>query len=166
MTITILRTKSWTHAIEGTLSIDGKRVCDTAECPLTAIPAGDYEIRLQYITPYQKRMMVLYPKWVSAEGAEPGSLPVYDPAAGSWRFEVPLWPFPSDYEAGINSVMPLVVPMLKPGNGVVGRTDGSIIVGERFSAGALMHPLRIYSPLRDRIRKALSRKRPITLTIA
>ena len=55
--------------------------------------------------------------------------------------------------------------MLKPGNGVRGRTDGSIILGTRIVPGCLIHPVQAFNPLAERIRKAVSRGKVITLKI-
>ena len=55
--------------------------------------------------------------------------------------------------------------MLKPGNGVYNRTDGSIIVGEYLVPGCLKHPKTAFDNLYDRIRKNLERGNPVTLTI-
>ena len=58
-----------------------------------------------------------------------------------------------------------VCPMLKPGNGVYNRTDGSIIVGEFLVPGCLKHSRFTFDNLYDRIRKNLQRGKEVTLTI-
>ena len=58
-----------------------------------------------------------------------------------------------------------VCPMLKPGNGVYNRTDGSIIVGEFLVPGCLKHSRFTFDNLYDRIRKNLERGKEVTLTI-
>ena len=55
--------------------------------------------------------------------------------------------------------------MLKPGNGVYNRTDGSIIVGEYIAPGCLKHPKTAFDNLYDRIRKNIERGNKVTLTI-
>ena len=64
-----------------------------------------------------------------------------------------------------NTSMPKQCPMLKPGNGVYHRADGSIILGTRIVPGCLSHPLQAFMPLAERIRKALSRGTVVTLKI-
>ena len=58
-----------------------------------------------------------------------------------------------------------VCPMLKPGNGVYHRKDGSILVGEYLVPGCLKHSRFTFDNLYDRIRKNLQRGKEVTLTI-
>ena len=58
-----------------------------------------------------------------------------------------------------------VCPMLKPGNGVYHRKDGSILVGEYLVPGCLKHSRFTFDNLYDRIRKNLQRGNEVTLTI-
>lgn len=58
-----------------------------------------------------------------------------------------------------------VCPMLKPGNGVYNRKDGSILVGEYLVPGCLKHSRFTFDNLYDRIRKNLERGNEVTLTI-
>lgn len=76
-----------------------------------------------------------------------------------------------------NTVLPIVCPMIKMGNGVRGRTDGSIIVGERLGKlrqegqpyapvwGTMMHPKAAYDHIFERVRKSLERHRPVQVRI-
>ena len=59
-----------------------------------------------------------------------------------------------------------VCPMLKPGNGVYHREDGSILVGEYLVPGCLKHSRFTFDNLYDRIRKNLERGKEVTLTIS
>ena len=58
-----------------------------------------------------------------------------------------------------------ICPMLKPGNGVYNRKDGSILVGEYLVPGCLKHSRFTFDNLYDRIRKNLERGKEVTLTI-
>ena len=58
-----------------------------------------------------------------------------------------------------------VCPMLKPGNGVYNRKDGSILVGEYLVPGCLKHSRFTFDNLYDRIRKNIERGNEVTLTI-
>lgn len=165
MKITIERKRVCGWAIEGTLTIDGKRICDTAECKDGAVPEGEYTVRLQYMRPYQKRMMVLWPKRPDGIYPNDGRLPIYDLKSGRWQCRLPDWQLPREYEAGINTLMPFCVPMLKPGNGVNGRTDGSIIVGRAIGIGGMLHPVGTYQRLYDRIRQAIHRRKEVIVEI-
>lgn len=55
--------------------------------------------------------------------------------------------------------------MLKPGNGVHNRKDGSIIVGEYLVPGCLTHPKHAFDSLYQRLRKSAERGHEIRLTI-
>lgn len=55
--------------------------------------------------------------------------------------------------------------MLKPGNGICGRLDGSILVGQFNCLGSLIHPKTTFDSLYERIRKSLSRGNEVLLTI-
>ena len=68
----------------------------------------------------------------------------------------------SDQSSVINN---RVCPMLKPGNGVYNRKDGSILVGEYLVPGCLKHSRFTFDNLYDRIRKNLERGNEVTLTI-
>ena len=59
-----------------------------------------------------------------------------------------------------------ICPMLKPGNGVYNRKDGSILVGEYLVPGCLKHSRFTFDNLYDRIRKNLQRGKEVTLTIS
>ena len=56
--------------------------------------------------------------------------------------------------------------MLKPGNGIHNRNDGSIILGTYIAPGCLKHPKRAFNALYERIRKSASRGHELTLEIA
>ena len=58
-----------------------------------------------------------------------------------------------------------ICPMLKPGNGVYHREDGSILVGEYLVPGCLKHSKTAFDNLYDRIRKNLKRGNEVILTI-
>ena len=55
--------------------------------------------------------------------------------------------------------------MIKPGNGVHNRLDGSILVGQYNCLNSLIHPRTTFDPLYERIRKSLSRGNVVKLII-
>lgn len=65
----------------------------------------------------------------------------------------------------INTKRPRKCPMLKPGNGVYHRDDGSIIVGEFIAPGCLKNTKEKFDIIYERIRKNLERGNPVTLCI-
>ena len=64
-----------------------------------------------------------------------------------------------------NTLLPRHCPMIKPGNGIHGRHDGSILVGTRSCLGCIIHPKPAFDSLYERIRKNLERGREVTLVI-
>ena len=140
MNITIQRYRTRGEYIHGQLMIEGMRVCDTLENSNGAVPAGLYPIRLIKCKQYSRKMLCLNPKAPCTK--------------------CPKLPF-----VCTNSTLPCWCPMLKPGNGIHDRLDGSILVGQYYCLNSLIHPKKIFDPLYERIRKSISRGHQVTLTI-
>ena len=149
MQIIINRTEQTKSAIGGSLHINGQHICDTAENHLTALPAGKYHIIRHYCHQYQRFMPVVQRLEFNEERCS---------HCQPQKTE--------DEEVSLNTIMPCYCPMLKPGNGVHHREDGSIILGTQIIPGCLSHPLQAFEPLTERIRKAITRGKKIILTIA
>ena len=147
--VCIRRNDSAGDAIMGTLQFDGQCICDTIENRLTALPAGDYRILRHYCKQYARFMPVVVK-------AEAGALVQQETQCAQCELRE---------DVSLNTIMPCVCPMLKPGNGVHNRRDGSIILGTALVPGCLKHPLDAFSPLAERIRKAIKRKTVIYLKI-
>ena len=136
-------------AIMGTLYFDRQCICDTVENRLTALPEGDYRLVRHYCKQYARYMPVV----VKAE-------------TGAWvQLETRCAQCEPREDVSLNTLIPCVCPMLKPGNGVNNRFDGSIILGTILVPGCLKHPLEAFGPLAERIRKAIKRKTVIYLKI-
>ena len=149
MKIEIKRTEARAEAISGTLTINGQFICHTVENRLTALPAGQYRIIRHYCKQYNRFMpLVGHPELVSGSKT----------CEQCQQLE--------EEEVSLNTTLPSYCPMLKPGNGVQGRTDGSILLGTLIVPGCLKHPLAAFDPLAERIRKAIARNTTITLTIS
>jgi len=140
MKIIITRNKSRNEYIHGRLTIDGDFVCHTLENANSRVPAGTYTIRLAKCKQYSRKMLLLNPK--------------------APCLQCPKLSFVSN-----NTTLPCYCPMLKPGNGVHARLDGSIIVGKFNTWGSIIHPKNAFDPLYERIRKSLSRGNQVTLTV-
>ena len=140
MIIKISRTLTRGEYTHGQLTIDGNRVCDTLENATSCVPAGTYTVALLKCKQYARKMPCLNPQ-------SPCDL-------------CPKLPFVCN-----NTTLPCYCPMIKPGNGVHNRLDGSIIVGVYNCLGSLIHPKTTFDPLYERIRKAVSRGTVITLII-
>ena len=151
MHIHITRHRQKPETIDGQLSIDGIHICDCAENAHTALPPGTYPIAIVPCRQYARKMPVVAIANAKANANSPSP---------SLCSECPRKPY-----IGINTKLPRVCPMLKPGNGVYHREDGSIIVGEHLVPGCLKHPKTAFDNLFDRIRKSAERGHAITLTI-
>ena len=133
-----IRTKGeYTH---GHLTIDGNRICDTLENSNSCVPSGEYILTLIKCKQYSRKMPCL-------NASAPCSL------------------CPKLKLVCTNSTMPCYCPMLKPGNGIHNRLDGSILVGRYNCLGSLIHPKDTFDPLYERIRKSLSRGNQVILII-
>ena len=92
----------------------------------------------------------------------PGTYPIAIVPCRQYARKMPLITPISNQSSVINN---RVCPMLKPGNGVYHREDGSILVGEYLVPGCLKHSRFTFDNLYDRIRKNLQRGKEVTLTI-
>ena len=136
--ITRLFTKGeYTH---GSLSIDGTRICSTLENANALVPSGDYQISLIKCKQYSRKMPCL-------------------------NATAPCSKCPKQKFVCNNSTLPCYCPMLKPGNGVHNRLDGSIIVGVYNCPGSIIKPRDIFDALYERIRKSISRGNKVILCV-
>ena len=140
MNIVITRSRTKGEYTEGQLSIEGVRICSTLENANAQVPAGEYPIRLVKCKQYARKMPCLNP-------SPPCDL------------------CPKLKFVCMNSTLPCYCPMLKPGNGVHDRLDGSIVVGQYNCLNSLIHPRTTFDPLYERIRKSVSRGNQVILTI-
>ena len=140
MNIVITRSLTKGEYTHGHLTIDGLRICDTLENSNTLAPAGEYSITLLKCKQYSRKMLCLNAK-------SPCSMCKKRPFINN------------------NSILPCYCPMLKPGNGVHNRLDGSILIGRYNCLGSLIHPKASFDSLYERIRKSISRSNQVKLTI-
>ena len=140
MIITLTRTFTHGEYTHGHLSIDGLRVCDTLENANSCVPAGTYPISLLKCHQYSRKMPCL-----NAQA----------PCDRCKKLKL----------VTNNTTLPCWCPMIKPGNGVHNRLDGSILVGQRNCLGSLVHPKDAFDSLYERIRKSISRGNLVTLRI-
>lgn len=141
MNIVITRLFTKVEYTHGSLSIDGIKICSTLENANALVPAGDYQISLVKCKQYSRKMLLLNPK-------------------------APCLKCPKLKLVTNNSVLPCYCPMLKPGNGVHNRLDGSILVGRYNCLGSIIHPKAHFDALYERIRKSLSRGNQVLLKIS
>ena len=148
MEIVIRRTHKTEVAVDGYLSINNERVCDTAECREKTLPAGEYLISMVKCKQYGRRCVC-----------------VGTPDCATCT------QLRTEY-VNNNTVMPKVCPMLKMGNGVTARPDGSIILGKRICDeprvpvwGSMIHTKAAYERVFDCVRKNLERGREVKLRV-
>ena len=140
LNLVLTRTRVLGEYCHGKLSIDGNRVCDTLENANALVPAGKYDLTLIKCKQYARKM------------------PCFNP-------HPPCDLCPKLSFVCTNSTLPCYCPMLKPGNGVHNRLDGSILVGKYNCLNSLIHPKTTFDPLYERIRKSVSRGNQVILTI-
>lgn len=140
LTLVLKRTMVRGEYTHGHLSIDGMRICDTLENTNGQVPAGTYPIRFAKCKQYSRKMLLLNPK-------------------------TPCLKCPKLKFVCMNSTMPCHCPVIKPGNGVHNRLDGSIIVGQYNCLGSIIHPKAIFDTLCERTRKSISRGHEVILVI-
>lgn len=140
LNIIIQRDRPRGEYVHGLLTIDGNRICQTLENSLSMVPAGEYVISLLKCKQYSRKMPCL-------------------------NGNAPCSQCPKQKFICSNSVLPCYCPMLKPGNGVHNRHDGSIIVGQYNCLGSIIKPRDIFDALYERIRKSISRGNQVKLTI-
>lgn len=143
MNIELRRIRHRPDTIDGQIRIDGMKVCDCAENNHFALAPGIYPITLVKCHQHARKMPV-----IQVQGCRLCQ-------------ECKKLPY-----VGNNTTMPMVCPMLKPGNGVYNRTDGSIIVGKHITHGCLSHSKSAFDNLYDRIRKNLERGNEVQLFIS
>ena len=118
---------------EGHLSYKDKHLCDTLENTLYCLAKGSYLIKLDVCSQYKKTSLIV---------------------------ESPFRKCSQCCKKRINSQHSNLLcfcPMIKRGNGAYNRTDGSIIVGQKFVEGVVLNTEDVYLRLYSRIRKHMER---------
>ena len=146
MNITLQRISVKGEITEGHLRIDGFTICDTLENTYSCLAPGDYRVHIIKCRQYARKMPILIPN--------PSSL-IPNSCSSC----------PRKHYVNHNTVMPCFCPMIKPGNGIHSRHDGSILVGHRQCQGLLIHPREVFATLYDRLRMTIQRGKEVTLKI-
>lgn len=140
MNIVIKRLFTKGEYTHGSLFIDGTKICSTLENANALVPSGNYQISLIKCKQYSRKM------------------PCLNPTA-------PCSKCPKQKFICSNSTLPCYCPMLKPGNGVHNRLDGSICVGQYNCLNSLINTRDIFDALYERIRKSISRGNKVILCV-
>lgn len=146
MNITLQRISVKGEITEGHLRIDGFTICDTLENTYSCLAPGDYRVHLIKCRQYARKMPILIPNSSSLIPNSCSSCP-------------------RKHYVNHNTVMPCFCPMIKPGNGIHSRHDGSILIGHRRCQGLLIHPREVFATLYDRLRMTIQRGNEVTLKI-
>ena len=146
MNITLQRISVKGEITEGHLRIDGFTICDTLENTYSCLAPGDYRVHIIKCRQYARKMPILIPNSSSLIPNSCSSCP-------------------RKHYVNHNTVMPCFCPMIKPGNGIHSRHDGSILVGHRQCQGLLIHPREVFATLYDRLRMTIQRGNEVTLKI-
>lgn len=154
LNVTITRYRKLNESIDGRLTIDGEPVCDTAENFYSALPAGVYPIHIFKCKFHSRKMPLIM---IGSEDRLHARCSICEKPEIVTINSTP-------HKGGVGGGL-LCCPMLKPGNGVHNRRDGSIIVGEFLVAGCLSHPKQAFDTLYERLRKSAQRGHEIRLTI-
>lgn len=144
MNIVITRYRKKTETIDGSLTIDGLYICDTAENAQSAVLSGEYNLKIVKCKQHARKMPLLVLHRDIVPSCD--SCPKLDCVSH-------------------NTVMPVMCPMIKPGNGVYHRHDGSILLGTYIAPGCLVRPLKAFSEFYDRIRKSAERGHELSVRI-
>ena len=147
MNITLQRINIKGEITEGKLVIDGLTICDTLENSYSNLAPGHYRIHLHKCRQHARKMLLLTPICNQSS--------IIDNCSLCKRL----------HNVSLNTAMPRFCPMLKSGNGIHNRHDGSILVGKRGARGLLLHPLTTFDLLYDRIRRSAERGNEVTLTL-
>ena len=148
MNITLQRISMKGEITEGRIRIDGFAICDTLENTYSCLVPGEYHVHLHKCSQYGRKMILLSPATNDLES-------IIDNCPECLRKRL----------VNINTVMPRFCPMIKPGNGILERHDGSILVGHRQCQGLLIHPREVFASLYARIRMNIQRGNEVTLQI-
>lgn len=156
MNLTLRRMLVRGEVTEGQLSVEGMPFCQTLENSLTCLPAGRYPLNLGKCRQYARKMITVEtdytPPLCTAEAAPESQHPR-------------CWHCRRKELVSLNTRLPRYCPMLKPGNGIIGRKDGSILLGTRTALGLLVHPRASFDLLYERLRKNLERGHEAVLVI-
>lgn len=148
MNITLQRISMKGEITEGRIRIDGFAICDTLENTYSCLVPDEYHVHLHKCSQYGRKMILLSPTTNDLES-------IIDNCPECLRKRL----------VNINTVMPRFCPMIKPGNGIHKRHDGSILVGHRQCQGLLIHPREVFASLYARIRMNIQRGNEVTLQI-
>lgn len=188
MNISIIRyrLKEANNSIDGTLYIDGSRICDTAENAQFHIPAGTYAIEATKCQVQKRNIPVINLHdalcrnceacALVADKNEKASLKiinaihhVMEKGKAEGKPEEVYMQEARAMEASLPKHAPRdpmpFCPQIKAGNSAWHETDGGIIVGQYLQPGVVIKSRPMFEAIYERIRKNIARGAEVTITI-
>lgn len=188
MNISIIRYrhKEATNSIDGTLYIDGSRICDTAENAQFHIPVGTYAIEATKCQVQKRNIPVINLHAdvcrnceacaLVADKNEKASLEiinaihqVMERGEAEGKPEEVYMQEARAMEASLPKHAPRdpmpFCPQIKAGNSAWHETDSGIIVGQYLQPGVVIKSRPMFDAIYERIRKNLERGAEVTVTI-
>ena len=182
MNISIIRyrLKEATNSIDGTLYIDGSRICDTAENAQFHIPVGTYAIEATKCQVQKRNIPVINPHAnvcrnceacaLVADKNEKASLKiinaihhVMERGKAEGKPEEVYMQEARAMEASLPKHAPRdpmpFCPQIKAGNSAWHETDGGIIVGQYLQPGVVIKSRPMFEAIYERIRKNIERQK-------
>lgn len=156
MNITIKRISKKGQAIDGTLYIDGLRICDTAENAEYCLNPGTYPVVRHKCTFRGRNVPAIVLPTESKDTICNRCMVCKKPSCVCNNS--------TPHKGGDGGGL-LFCPQITMGNGVYNRKDGSILVGTCIVPGCLKHIKEPFENICERLRKLDDRGSEVTLTI-
>lgn len=186
MNISIIRYRIKNDSIDGTLYIDGQRICDTAENSTHRIPCGTYAIEATKCQVQKRNIPVINVHKSICRNCEACALVAEKNEAASMKLinaihyvmekgknegkpEEEYMAEARALEATLPAHAPKedmpFCPQIKAGNSAWHQTDGSILVGTYLQPGVVLKSRPTFEALYERIRKNIERGVEVNITI-
>ena len=180
MKITIQRILTNEHAIDGHLSIDNIKVCDTAESAINCLPNGVYKICIDKCAKANRRIPRISlknkPCCCKCCKIEESRFEIYGKVYDSLKEAVQENKSDEELKALECNLTEMTCsrlkrhpsyycPQIRSGNGVFGVTDGSILLGTYLAPGIVKKSRQAFDAIYERIRKNIERGKCVSLEI-
>lgn len=182
MILKLIRFYKNEHATDGILTLQGKRLCNTAEHTPCCLKKGKYPIMISTYTLEQPKNF----EWPMARNQEEAELIAnaeekaakaerqeggeYLPLPAIARKMPCLYPSAGCQQPSAENQSPSAgcqqpIGCLRFGNGIFTLADASIIVGERQASGLCIKTREVFDKLYNRIRKCLGTGEKVALVV-
>ena len=180
MKITIQRIRINDQTIDGHLSIDNIKVCDTAESAINCLPNGVYKICIDKCAKANRRIPRISlknkPCCCKCCKIEETRFEIYGKEYDSLKEAVQENKSDEELKALECNLTEMTCsrlkrhpsyycPQIRSGNGVFGVTDGSILLGTYLAPGIVKKSRQAFDAIYERIRKNIERGKCVSLEI-